>query len=259
MIFTADIGNTNIVLGGFEAGILRLVLRLPSDRQRGAAAYVRDFRHLLSAEKISPENAEGCIISSVVPELQSVLSAALWELTGKIPLLVDANMDSGLVIRHYDASQLGNDRIADAVAALAQYKPPIAIFDMGTATTLSVLDCEGCLIGGMIMPGLRLALEALSSRAAQLPPIELAAPKQLLGTDAISCMQSGAIYGTAAMLDGLTTQVETELGKSVAMVVTGGLSTCVIPYCHHMVHHEENLLLHGLHLLFRRNSKNRSD
>ncbi|MEG1932729.1 MAG: type III pantothenate kinase [Pygmaiobacter sp.] len=252
MILVADIGNTNIVLGVFEEDVLLGTLRLPSERKTGSAEYTRCLCALLAEQGSAPEQLEGAILSSVVPELTQALAAALQKVTGKPPILVGPQFDHGLAIRNYDPQQLGSDRIVDGVAALAKYPPPLAIFDLGTASTLSVLDADGAFIGGMIMVGLRLGTESLAAHAAQLLPVVLAEPQALLGTDTVSCIQSGAIYAAAAMLDGITERVETELGQPVTMVVTGGLSGLVVPHCRHALHCEENLLLVGLQQLFRR-------
>ena len=152
-------------------------------------------------------------------------------------------------------SQVGADLLVDAAAALSLYKPPLVIFDMGTATTMSVLDAQGNYIGEVIVPGLRLSMDALSSRAAQLPFINLdEPPERLIGKNTVDCMKAGAIYSNAAMLDGLVDRVEEELGEPVTVVATGGLMGVVLPFCKHTVHYDENLLLIGLLKLYQRNA-----
>lgn len=196
---------------------------------------------------------EGGIISSVVPELKIVMGRAMEELTGKRFLVVGSGIKTGLNIKMDNPSQLGADLVADAVAALSKYQPPLVFFDMGTATTLSVIDRQGSYIGGMIIPGLRLSVDSLSARAAQLPYINLDGPEQLIGTNTISCMQAGAIYSNAAMIDGLLERVEEELGEPVTAVATGGLMAAVLPYCKRKVDYDENLMLEGLRILYHKN------
>ena len=143
----------------------------------------------------------------------------------------------------------------DAVAALDEYPKPIMIFDMGTATTLSVIDAKGNYIGGMIIPGISLALEALSSRTSQLPRIRLETPKKLIGSNTIDCMKSGMIYGNASMLDGIIERVETELGVPPTVVATGGLCKSIVPYCKRDIICDDNLMLKGLFILYQKNQK----
>ena len=199
---------------------------------------------------------EGGIISSVVPELRYVLGKVMERLTGKAFLVVSNRMDLGdMEIKMDIPSQVGADLLVDAAAALSLYKPPLVIFDMGTATTMSVLDAQGNYIGEVIVPGLRLSMDALSSRAAQLPFINLdEPPERLIGKNTVDCMKAGAIYSNAAMLDGLVDRVEEELGEPVTVVATGGLMGVVLPFCKHTVHYDENLLLIGLLKLYQRNA-----
>lgn len=253
MILAIDIGNTNTVLGGIEGDQPRFTLRIRSDRLKTADEYVLTIKGLLELKGVSPAEVEGGIISSVVPELKIVMECAMEMLTGKRFLVVGTGIKTGLNIKMDNPGQLGADLLVDAVAALAKYKPPLVIFDMGTATTLSVIDKDGCYVGGMIIPGLRLSMDALSARAAQLPYINLDGPERLIGTNTISCMQSGAIYSNAAMIDGLLERVEEELGQPVTAVATGGLMSTVLPYCKRTVHFDENLMLEGLSILYRKN------
>jgi type III pantothenate kinase len=184
-----------------------------------------------------------------------VLSLTCQRLTGKQFLMVGSGLKTGLNIRIDAPAKLGSDLVVDAVAAAAKYPLPIAIFDMGTATTLSVLDKSGCYIGGMIIPGMRVSVDALSARAAQLPYINLDTPPEMIGKNTVDCMQSGMIYGQAAMLDGLVDRIEEELGETVTPVITGGLSRIVVPHCKRNLIYDEYLLLEGLRILYEKNKK----
>ena len=253
MILAIDIGNTNMVIGGIEGEQLCFTLRIRSDRLKTVDEYMLTVKGLLDLHGVTVNQLEGGIIASVVPELRTVLTNAMERLTGKRFLVVGAGLKTGLNIKMDTPSQLGADLVVDAVAALALYKPPLVIFDMGTATTLSVIDKDGAYIGGMIIPGLRLSVDALSARAAQLPYINLGKPEHLIGSNTIACMQAGAIYSNAAMIDGLISRVEEELGEPVTVVATGGLMATVLPYCKREVCYRENLMLEGLKLLYYKN------
>lgn len=247
MVLTVDIGNTNVVVGGFDGGTEpAFVRRLPSCREWDGADWRRAMEDLLPAE------VEGCALSSVAPELTERVLPALEELTGRTVLVADHRLDDGLVLVGYDRKGLGNDRVVDAVAALVQYEPPLAVFDLGTATTLSVLDGEGRFIGGMILAGVRSSVDTLTARASQLPEVELREPEALLGTDAVTCMRNGAIFGAAAQIDGLSERVEALLGRPVTTVVTGGLGRLVAPHCRRELRYDEHLLLKGLKYLYDR-------
>ena len=171
MILTIDIGNTNTVLGCWRGEKLTLTLRMHTDRDRTADEYSLLIGGLLRDRGADPGEISGGILSSVVPELRKVIKDAMKILTGRTFLCVGAGLKTGLDIRMDNPAQLGADLVVDAVAALAKYKPPLVIFDMGTATTMSVIDEHGAYRGGMIIPGLRLSVDALSARAAQLPYI----------------------------------------------------------------------------------------
>ena len=253
MILAIDIGNTNIVVGGMEGRRLVFTLRIRSDRNKTVDEYLLEFKGLLELKGVSPSQVEGGILSSVVPELKIVIGRAMEVLTGRRFLVVGTGIRTGLNIKMDNPSQLGADLVVDAVAALAQYRPPLVIFDMGTATTMSVLDRDGGYIGGQIIPGMRLSMDALSARAAQLPYINLEGRVELIGTNTITCMQAGAVYSTAAMLDGLIQRVEEKLEQPVTAVATGGLMPLVLPYGRQKLHYHENLMLEGLELLYEKN------
>ncbi len=254
MILAIDTGNTNTVFGCWEREKLLFTLRIQSDRHKTADEYALLINGLLQSHGVDPAELEGGILSSVVPELRTVLLQAMKQLTGKTFLSVSSGIKTGLDIRIDNPSQLGADLVVDAVAALAKYKPPLAIFDMGTATTLSVIGKNGSYLGGMIIPGLRVSMDALSANAAQLPYIYLSAPEHLIGKNTIECMQAGAVFGSAAMLDGLIDRVEEALGEPVTAIATGGLTGTVVPHCKRSIHYDPDLLLEGLNLLYHKNT-----
>jgi type III pantothenate kinase len=258
LILAIDVGNTNTVLGALENDKLLTTIRLQTDRNKTADEYALLIAGLLQQKGIDPMAFEGGILSSVVPELRIVICKAMEQLTGKEFLTVGSGLKTGLNIKMDNPAQLGADLVVDAVAALSRFKPPLAIFDMGTATTLSVIDPEGKYIGGMIIPGMRLSVDALSARAAQLPFIHLGAPSKVIGSNTIDCMQSGAVYSNAAMLDGLSDRVEEELGQPVTVVATGGLMGVVVPFCKRKIHYDPDLMLEGLNILYKKNTKTKA-
>ena len=256
MILAIDVGNTNIVLGGIVDDQQVFSARLSSDRNKTADQYALDIQGILTMHKVRIEAIEGGILSSVVPYLQTVIPNAVKLLTGIDLMVVGPGIKTGLSIRMDNPASVGSDLIVAAVAARAKYKAPIAIVDMGTATTLSVVAKNGNYIGGMIIPGLWTSMNALSAHAAQLPYIDLNGPAKLLGTNTVDCMRSGALIGTAAMLDGLVDRLEEELGETVSPVLTGGVSPLIIPYCRHTFHLEPDILVDGLRILYNKNKGN---
>lgn len=254
MILTIDIGNTNIVIGCIEKEKIHFISRLETDKNKTEDEYAISFKNLISLYGISSDDIQGCIISSVVPQLTTIQKQALKRATGKNPVVVDCNIKSDLEIKIDNPQQLGSDLLVASVAAINKYKAPIIIFDMGTATTVSVIDKSGALIGGMLMPGVKISLEALSLRTSQLPSISLEAPKNIIGTNTIDCMQSGIINGNAAMMDGIIERINEQLGETATVLATGGLSSMIVPHCKHNIILDTNLLLRGLSVLHEKNS-----
>jgi len=257
MILAIDIGNTNIVLGCIEGESIGHIARLASDPNKAEHEYAVTMRDVLSLSGADLHDLEGAIISSVVSSLTETVRRAVELLIGKAPLVVGKGLKTGLDIRIDDPAQLGADLLVGAVAALKYYKPPFIIVDMGTATTLFAVDQNSRFVGGVILPGLRLSLNALSSGTSQLPHISPEAPKKVIGTNTVACMQSGAIYGTAATIDGLVERMEAELGTPVTVIATGGLVERVLPYCKREMHIEPLLLLKGLAILWEKNRRER--
>ena len=254
MIFAIDAGNTHIVLGCMEGPSLLFTARVNTDRAKTADEYALIFRNLCDLHQIDRGQVEGAILSCVVSELTNALCKAIEIVIHKKPLVVGAGIKTGLNIKIDNPAQLGADLVVGAVAALAKYPKPLVIFDMGTASTMSVIDSKGQFLGGAIMAGLRLSVDSLSAGTSQLPRIELDAPPKVICSNTVQCMQAGAVYGHAAMLDGLVDRVEAELGEPVAaVVVTGGLAGLLIPHCKRKISLEENLMLDGLRIIYEKN------
>lgn len=254
MILAIDIGNSNIVLGVWEKEALRFVSRLATDKLRTSDGYATDLKSIFELYGVKRSEFEGAIISSVVPQLTRSMERAAEKLIGKRPLTVGPGIKTGLNIRIDNPAQLGSDLVVDAVAALAKYPKPLIIFDMGTATTISVIDKDGLYLGGAIIPGVRVGLDALSAKAAQLPQVDLSIPSELICSNTVDCMKSGAVYGTACVIDGMSERIEEQLGQPATVVATGGNSGDIVAHCRKNVLHDANLLLEGLLLLYRKNA-----
>lgn len=258
MILTIDAGNTNIVLGCMQEDNIRFTARVRTDRAKTEDEYALIFRNLFDLHQVDRHSMEGAILSCVVSEMTEVLCKAVETVIKKRPMVVGAGLKTGLNIKIDNPAQLGADLVVDAVAALSKFPKPLAIFDMGTANTMSIIDGKGQFLGGAIMAGPRLSVDMLSARTSQLPSVELDAPGKVIGRNTIQCMQSGAIYGHAAMIDGLIDRVEEELGEPLASVVaTGGVSARIVPFCRHKIFVEENLMLHGLQIIYEKNKRDK--
>ena len=254
MVLAVDIGNSNVVIGCFEGDDIRLLERMSTNRNSTALEYAVLIKTVLELNGLEKVAFEGGIISSVVPAVTNMVKAAIEKLTGKPPLVVGPGLKTGLKIMIDNPAQLGSDRVADAVAAVSEYPCPLITIDMGTATTISVIDKNQNFIGGVIMPGLRISAESLSSRTSQLPQISLDPPKKAIGRNTIDCMRSGIVLGCAATIDGIVEKIEQELGYSCTVVSTGGHANIVIPYCKRQIIVDEKLLLKGLMILYRKDA-----
>lgn len=253
MILAIDMGNSNIVIGCIDDKKTYFVERLSTDKSETALEYAIGFKTVLELYSIDVNQIEGAILSSVVPQLTNVLSEAVKKIIGKEPMIVGPGVKTGLNIHMDNPRQVGSDLIVDAVAGLSEYGAPLIVIDMGTATTMSVVDKNKNYIGGVIMPGLRLSMDALSSGAAQLYKVSLDTPKQVLGKNTTDCMKSGIVIGNAACIDEMIDRIEQEIGYTTKVIATGGLSHVVIPLCRHDITIDDSLLLKGLNIIYDKN------
>lgn len=255
MILAVDIGNSNIVIGGVQGDDITFVARLRTDATKTSDEYCVDLKNILDIYGVTRDNIEGTILASVVPQVMNSLKTAIMKLTGKNCLVVGPGLKTGLNIRIENPSQIGADLVVGAVAALRLEKPPLTIVDMGTATTITVIDETGALIGGAIVPGVRISLDALTDRTALLPGLQLDKPKNAIGRNTVECMRSGVMLGAAAMIDGLIQRMEEELGKKTTVIATGGIAKFIVPLCRTPMRYEKDLLLRGLISLYRENRR----
>ena len=257
MILTIDVGNTNVVMGCVENGDVKSVCRLATNLNDLSSDYAMKMRQSFEFDGTDYKDFSGAILSSVVPQLNRAIRTAVKKVTGLDCMVVGAGLKTGVNIKLDDPGQLAGDLITGAVGALALYKPPLVVVDMGTATTIVAIDSEGSYLGGAIIPGIKLSYSALSSGTSLLPNIAIEAPKKCIGTNTVDSMKSGAVYGTAALVDGMIDRMETELGEPVTVVATGGLAGTVVPYCRRRIEYEPALLLKGLAILYEKNAKRR--
>lgn len=253
MILTVDIGNSNIVLGGVEGDKIVFHGRIRTEATKTSDEYCVDLKILMDVNGVSSEQIEGAIICSVVPQVLNSLQTAIKKLTGRNSLVVGPGLKTGLNILIENPGQTGADLVVADVAALRLHKPPLIVVDMGTATTISVLDKSGAHIGGCICPGVKISLDALTERTALLPGLQLNQPKKAIGRNTIDAMRSGIMLGAACMLDGMIERMEAELGYETTVIATGGIAKFVIPMCRRPILYDQDLITKGLAALYRDN------
>ena len=253
MLLTIDIGNTNITLGAYNNDVLCFTARLATAHGTTSDQYAVEIKNILELYGLNAARIEDCIISSVVPFVGGAVCNAVSLLCDIVPLELGPGVKTGLNIKIDNPAQLGADLVAGAVGAISEYTLPCVVIDMGTASTISVIDRNGAYLGGIISAGVRLTLKALTENTAQLPSIDINAPKSVIGSNTVDCMKSGLIYGTASMLDGLLDRIAEELGEIPTIVATGGLSKDIIIHCKNDIIYNANLLLDGLREIYEKN------
>mgnify|MGYP003243157956 CR=1 FL=1 len=226
MLLAIDIGNTNIVIGIIDNDQVAFTGRLATDKLKTADEYALQFVGMLNMKHIDVADIEGVIISSVVPPLILTMKRAIKTLTGKVPVILGPGTKTGLNIKLDNPAQLGCDQVADAVAVINKYPTPAMVLDMGTATTVSVIDKNKNYLG-----------------------------EKVIGRNTIDCMKSGAVYGSASMIDGLADRIEDELGEKVTIIATGGNAESIVSVCKRDVIYDGNLLLDGLNFIYKKNNK----
>ena len=253
MILAIDIGNTNIVVGCIDQEKTYFIERLSTVRTKTELEYAVDLKTVVDIYHIKRTDIEGCIISSVVPQITNAVKLAAEKVLHKEPMVLGPGVKTGLNIMMDNPGQLGADLVANAVAGIHEYPLPLAIIDMGTASTVSVVDEKKHYVGGMIFPGMGVSLDALTAHASQPSGISIEAPKRIIGKNTIECMKSGVIYSNAAALDGIVDRIEEELGQKITVVATGGLARKIVPHCRREILLDEDLLLKGLLIIYEKN------
>lgn len=257
MLFAVDIGNSSIDFGVFdEGGDLLVKSKMSAVGTKCTDEYAVIISGILRLHGIGAEKITKGILSSVVPPLTRTVSSAIKRLFGFVPIEVGPGIKTGLNIRIDSQAQLGADLVANSVAAISRFSPPLVIIDIGTATTFTAINREGVLEGVIIAPGVRMSLDALSSDASELPDVSISLPKRLIAKNTNDSMNVGVIYGHAFMIDGFIDKLGRELGEGTsAVVATGGLADTVLPFCSHRMEYVPDLTLSGLRLLYLKNQK----
>jgi len=227
MLLAIDIGNTNLTLGLYEKETLGAHWRLATDHARMPDEYGLQFLGLLEHAHCSQACLSGVVLASVVPNLTGRVVQACQEYLQREPLVVDAGVKTGIRIRYEDPRAVGADRVADAVAVMRLYGAPACVIDFGTATTFNAINKTGDYLGGAITAGINLAAEALFTRAAKLPRIELQRPPSVIGGNTIHAMQSGLLFGYVSMVEGMVARFRSELGSEMKVIATGGLAELI--------------------------------
>ncbi|MBE6550456.1 MAG: type III pantothenate kinase [Ruminococcaceae bacterium] len=254
MILTIDIGNSNIMLGGFEGDTLSFVVCISTETQKTSDEYASKILGVLALYGVGRENVKGAIISSVVPPLNSVMKEAVKLIWGIDSLMVGPGIKTGINIHCDTPSSVGADLICACVAANGIYGSPSLIVDMGTATKITVVNEKGAFIGVSIMPGVLMGLNSLAEDTAQLPKVELEAPRSAIGKNTTDSMRSGIVFGNAAMVDGMIDRINAEMGTALPVYATGGVAPMIVPHCKHDIKIDEYLVLKGLNILYNKNN-----
>lgn len=255
MILAADVGNTNISLGGFENGNLVFTARISTNLLKTSDEYASSIIGILALYGVSADSVDGAVISSVVPSLNTVIKTAFKFAFSVEPLIVGPGIKTGIKIHCDNPVSVGSDIICACVAAHSETGKTALVIDMGTATKMMVVDKNGTFIGVSIIPGVLMGLKALSSGTAQLPQVSLEVPASVIGKNTADSMKSGVIFGNASMIDGMIDRFCDELGEkeNLRIIATGGLAETVVRQCRHKIEIDENLVLKGLYILYSKN------
>lgn len=255
MLLAIDIGNTSITIGVYDGARLASRFRLASDAARPATEYARDLTDLLGNAGVAPGRIAAVALSSTVPALEATFASVCRDTFGYEPLVVGADLHTGIPIRCDNPHEVGADRILHAVAALGRHTPPLIVVDLGTALVLDAISAEGDYLGGAIAPGIGIAAEALFERAAKLPcvPIEPPGMDGAIGRNTKHSMQSGIVYGYAEMVCGMVRRFQAEIGPRARVIATGGYAAVIadVACCIDAV--EDDLNLEGLRLVYEAN------
>jgi type III pantothenate kinase len=255
MILVIDLGNSNIVMGIYRDDNLVHSFRTNTDLTKTEDEYASIIRHFLVINQIKEEEIENIIFASVVPPLRAIIILAINSLFNKMPILLGPGTKTGLMIKADNPNEVGADLIAGSVGVIKKYNYPAILIDLGTATKFIIVNDKGEFDGAVIAPGVRLSAEALANRAAQLPHIELVAPPKVIGKNTPDCMNSGAIYGAASMIDGMVRRIQKEMNQKCTLIATGGLAERIIPHCEEKIITDETLLLDGLYYIYKHHQK----
>ena len=253
MLLALDIGNSNITIGAFDKTELIFTARMKTDRLRTENQYAIELLDILKLY-IKEFTFGGAIISSVVPELTEIIRKAVLDVTACEPMIIGPGIKTGLNVATHNAGEIGADLIAGAVGVSEKYPLPAIVVDLGTATKMYIVSENKEFVGGMIAPGIRISVDALSKECSQLPTVSLTAPKKSISLNTTESMQSGIVFGFASLIDGMLERFTAEYGSVKSVVATGGLSKPIIKNCKNSITLDENLILDGLRAIYNKNA-----
>ena len=254
MLLAIDIGNTNIAIGLFQNNKLKEHWRIRSERDKTGDEYAILLLELLSLADIDKNKISGVILSSVVPPLTPVFQALSRDFLHKKPLVVGPGLKTGMPILYENPQEVGADRIVASISAYERFGGPVIVCDFGTATTFDAISGEGEYLGGAIAPGIQIAAEALYTKTAKLPHVEIIKPGKTIGRTTVSSIQSGLYFGYIGLVTNIIQEIKKELGGSGKVISTGGFAGKVFQGIDAIDHYEPHLVLEGLQILFNRNS-----
>lgn len=252
MLLVIDIGNTNTSLGVYDGDKLIVHWRLTTARSRTVDEWGVHSRNLFALAGLNFKSIDSIAIASVVPPLNFTLKQMAERYFELTPLFIDHTIDTGVPILYKPPSDVGADRIVDAVAAIAKYGAPCIIVDFGTATTFDAINSQGEYLGGVIAPGITISADALFERAAKLPRVEIKRPQKVIGSGTIEAMQSGLFHGYAGLVDGILRKMIDELGGQPSVIATGGLAPLIAKGSEFIQEVDETLTLEGMRLVYER-------
>ncbi|MGN0453377.1 MAG: type III pantothenate kinase [Ruminococcus sp.] len=253
MLLVIDIGNTNIKFGVFDGDELVMLARVSTDRTKTSDEFAGEIHNIFKVYGFCEKDIDGCIISSVVPQVLRTVKEAIHTAMGIDSLVVGPGIKTGLNIKIDNPSSTGADLVTGCVAALHLYGAPSVVISMGTATTVIVIDKNGAMIGGAISPGVGISMDALASRCALLPSVAFFAPKNVIGRNTDECIRSGLVLGNACMIDGMIDRINKEVGEECTVIATGGIAKDIVPSCTHKIILRDDLMLQGLKIIYDKN------
>lgn len=254
MLLVFDVGNTNIKLGLFDGERLAMIARTSTVESKTGDELAVEIRGIFQVYGFDLKAVKGTIISSVVPQVLTSLERAISLLFGHEPLVVGPGIKTGINLKIDNPATAGADLVTGCVGAAEMYRLPCIVISMGTATTVFVIDKNKSMIGGAIVPGVGIALNALVKEGALLPSVGIHAPDRVVGKNTEECMRSGVVIGSACMIDGMIDRMQEEIGEKCSLVATGGLAAEIVPSCRHKIHLRDDLMLQGLRIIYEKNS-----